>query len=206
MRERPPSLLAEPGRQRSRLALAARDPGNYGGTRLVHPRFFADLNNDGKLEVVAANKGSNRGKEAAGAKPLTEISWLEVPDDPLDGGGWQEHVLSEVDTPINAQPVDLDGDGDTDILGGGGPEASSASFGSKTLAGRRSLSSSTRSPSKGRTPVPGGRYAHQDSTSISSISMPTAVWMSSPSRWNRRARYFGSHNRAIPLSPGLSTM
>ena len=80
--------------------------------------FLADLNNDGKLEVVAANKGSNRGKEAAEAKPLTEISWFEVPDDPLDGGGWQEHVLSEVDTPINSQPVDLDGDGDTDILGG----------------------------------------------------------------------------------------
>ena len=80
--------------------------------------FFADLNNDGKLEVVAANKGAYRGKEAAAAKPLTEISWYEVPDDPLDGGGWQEHVLTAVATPINSQPVDLDGDGDIDIVGG----------------------------------------------------------------------------------------
>ena len=80
--------------------------------------FFADLNGDGKLEVVASNNATNRDDEAAAAKPLTEISWFEVPGDPLDGSAWQEHVLAEVDTPINAHPVDLDGDGDTDIVGG----------------------------------------------------------------------------------------
>ena len=80
--------------------------------------FLADLNGDGKLEAVAANKAAYRDKEAVEAKPLTEISWFEIPDDPLDGGGWREHVLTEVATPINSQPVDLDGDGDIDILGG----------------------------------------------------------------------------------------
>ena len=80
--------------------------------------FFADLTGDGKLEVVAANKGAYRDDEAAAAKPLTEISWFEVPDDPLDGAGWQEHVLTAVAAPVNSQPVDLDGDGDIDIVGG----------------------------------------------------------------------------------------
>ena len=80
--------------------------------------FFADLTGDGKLEVVAANKGAYRDDKAAAAKPLTEISWFEVPDDPLDGAGWQEHVLTAVAAPVNSQPVDLDGDGDIDIVGG----------------------------------------------------------------------------------------
>jgi hypothetical protein len=62
------------------------------------------------LEVVAANKGTGQGE--------SPISWFDVPSDPLDGAGWREYVLAEVRTPINSQPVDLDGDGDIDILGG----------------------------------------------------------------------------------------
>ncbi|MDA2930701.1 hypothetical protein MYX84_12280 [Acidobacteria bacterium AH-259-O06] len=31
---------------------------------------------------------------------------------------WKEHVLTRVVVPINSRPVDLDGDGDLDILGG----------------------------------------------------------------------------------------
>ena len=42
--------------------------------------------------------------------PTTPISWFELPANPLDGGGWQEHVLAEVEVPINAQAIDLDGD------------------------------------------------------------------------------------------------
>ena len=80
--------------------------------------FFADFNQDGKLEVVAANKGTGRDEAATAAKPDTEISWFEVPLDPLDGSHWQEHALTRVRWPINAQPIDLDGDGDRDVLGG----------------------------------------------------------------------------------------
>ena len=72
--------------------------------------FFADFNGDGRLEVVAANKGDDG--------PKREISWFEPPENPLDADGWQEHVLTKVQTPINSQPVDLDGDGDTDVLAG----------------------------------------------------------------------------------------
>jgi hypothetical protein len=46
------------------------------------------------------------------------MSWFEVKGDPLDGRNWIEHELTRVVWPINAQPVDLDGDGDTDIVGG----------------------------------------------------------------------------------------
>ena len=80
--------------------------------------FFADLDGDGRLEVVAANKGSGRSETASADKPATEMSWFEPPEDPLSATGWHERVLAQVKVPINAQPVDLDLDGDIDILGG----------------------------------------------------------------------------------------
>jgi hypothetical protein len=80
--------------------------------------FTADLNGDGRLEVVAANKGTSEGHDAAKDRPPTPISWFEIGDNPLDGAAWTEHVLTNVKVPINSQPVDLDGDGDLDILGG----------------------------------------------------------------------------------------
>ncbi len=80
--------------------------------------FTADLNGDGRLEVVAANKGTSKGYEPNQDLPPTPISWFEVPENPLDGAAWKEHALTSVKVPINAQPVDLDGDGDLDIFGG----------------------------------------------------------------------------------------
>lgn len=78
--------------------------------------FLADFNRDGRLEVVAPNKGSQRG--SADSTDHHPISWLEIPADPLDGSSWVEHELTRVIVPINSQPVDLDGDGDVDILAG----------------------------------------------------------------------------------------
>lgn len=77
---------------------------------------LADFNGDGRLEVVAANKGVSARWSPDQKLPKTPISWFALPDDPLDGSGWVEHVLAEVEVPLNAQPVDLDGDGDADIL------------------------------------------------------------------------------------------
>ena len=37
--------------------------------------------------------------------------------DPLDGASWIEHELTRLTWPINAQPIDLDRDGDRDIVG-----------------------------------------------------------------------------------------
>lgn len=77
--------------------------------------FFADFNADGKPEVVAPNKGSQEGN----AKETTRnaISWYALGADPL-AGDWKEHVLAKVRVPINSRPVDLDADGDLDVLAG----------------------------------------------------------------------------------------
>ena len=88
--------------------------------------FFADLDGDGRPEVTAPNKGEQlpgvSGYEDREFPPK-EISWFELPADPLDGAAWKEHVLTNVKVPINSEPVDLDGDGDLDILGGSRGEA-----------------------------------------------------------------------------------
>ncbi len=78
--------------------------------------FLADFDRDGRPEIVAANKGAqNPGTDAMEPHP---ISWFELRGDPLDPANWVEHELARVPWPINSQPVDLDGDGDLDVLGG----------------------------------------------------------------------------------------
>ena len=78
--------------------------------------FLADFNKDGRLEVVAPNKGSQSGP--ADSTERNAISWFAVLADPLDGTAWVEHELTRVIVPINSQPVDLDSDGDLDVVGG----------------------------------------------------------------------------------------
>ena len=77
--------------------------------------FFADLNGDGRPEVLSPNKGaqSPRRDQAPSA-----ISWFEIKGDPLNADSWIEHELARVIWPINSQPIDLDGDGDQDVVGG----------------------------------------------------------------------------------------
>ena len=83
--------------------------------------FFADFNNDGQVEVVAPNKGEQN-PDLADA-PLRNISIYHLPQNPLDGHLWQEQVLTQVKIPINSEPVDLDQDGDLDIIAGSRGEA-----------------------------------------------------------------------------------
>lgn len=77
--------------------------------------FFADLDGDGRPEVVSPNKGA---QDPRGPLEPTAISWFRVTGNPLDGASWVEHELTRIRWPINAQPVDLDGDGDLDVVGG----------------------------------------------------------------------------------------
>jgi hypothetical protein len=77
--------------------------------------FFADLNSDGRPEVITPNKGAQSPRRD---QPATAISWFEIAGNPLDATAWIEHELARVVWPINSQPVDIDRDGDIDIVGG----------------------------------------------------------------------------------------
>jgi hypothetical protein len=77
--------------------------------------FFADLTGDGRPEVVTPNKGA---QNPSRTQEPSAISFYEVVGDPLAGSSWVEHELIRVTWPINSEPVDIDGDGDLDILGG----------------------------------------------------------------------------------------
>lgn len=78
--------------------------------------FAADFNGDGRPEVSTPNKGAQDPTRAA--QEPKEISVFEIRGEPLDDAAWIEHVLTEVPWPINAQPIDLDGDGDSDVVAG----------------------------------------------------------------------------------------
>jgi hypothetical protein len=77
--------------------------------------FLADLTGDGRLEVVTANKGAQNPTLEMGPKA---IAWFSIEGQPLMSSSWVEHELTQIRWPINAQPVDLDGDGDLDVVGG----------------------------------------------------------------------------------------
>ena len=81
--------------------------------------YFADFDNDGKPEIVAANKGDQDGAgNQTKVNTPTNFSIFLLPDNPLEGGQWREQVLGKALMPINAQPVDLDQDGDLDVVAG----------------------------------------------------------------------------------------
>ena len=83
--------------------------------------WTADFDGDGRPEVVTPNKGAQNPERGTTVK--NAISYFTLPPDPLDGDGWVEHELTQVVIPINSQPIDLDGDGDLDVLGGSRGEA-----------------------------------------------------------------------------------
>ena len=87
--------------------------------------YLADLDQDGRLEAIAPNKGAQQpeGEPVPDTFPLEEISLFEIDGDPLVDSSWTETVLATVTVPMNSRPVDLDGDGDLDILAGSRSEA-----------------------------------------------------------------------------------
>ena len=118
--------------------------------------FVADFDQDGRLEVVAANKGGQN--PIPGQKDLAPISWFEVPEDPLDGARWKEHELTRVQVPINSKPVDMDGDGDLDILGGSRFEARMMWFENISEGSIQFLQHRIEVTGRNAEPEPIGRY------------------------------------------------
>ncbi|MEX2470136.1 MAG: VCBS repeat-containing protein, partial [Pseudohongiellaceae bacterium] len=79
--------------------------------------FFADLDGDGQVEAIAPNKGAQRPGPEDFARS-TPVSLFRVSGDPLRGASWEEIILAYYSVPQNAEPVDIDSDGDTDIVVG----------------------------------------------------------------------------------------
>jgi hypothetical protein len=84
--------------------------------------FLADFDGDGRPEASAPNKGAQipGPDDFAVSNP---VSIFKVSGDPLLGENWQEVILGYFSVPQNAEPVDLDSDGDIDIVVGSRGEA-----------------------------------------------------------------------------------
>lgn len=79
--------------------------------------FLADVDRDGQLDVLAANKGGSDVIDPEAGEPLSgTTSLLTLHGDPLRADSWREQVLLREGVPNIAMPVDIDGDGDSDVL------------------------------------------------------------------------------------------
>jgi hypothetical protein len=78
--------------------------------------FIADVTGDGRLDVLAANKGASDILDPAAPRADRTTSLFTLSGDPLLDASWHEQVLLARDVPNTAMPVDIDNDGDFDIL------------------------------------------------------------------------------------------
>ena len=77
--------------------------------------FAADFNGDGKPEIVSPNKGAQRPGPSDFSKS-NPVSIFSISGNPLQSESWRETILGKYSIPQNSEPVDLDGDGDLDII------------------------------------------------------------------------------------------
>ncbi|MBB5281835.1 FG-GAP repeat domain-containing protein [Pacificimonas flava] len=102
---------ARAGNWRSLVPLPTRGRGSW--LRV----FIADIDGDGRNDVVAANKGESDIVDPAAPRSDRTTSLFTIAGDPLDERGWREQILLARGVPNTAMPVDIDNDGDLDILG-----------------------------------------------------------------------------------------
>ncbi len=79
--------------------------------------FVANLDAEGPPEIIAPNKGAQRPGPADYARS-TAVSIYSLDGDPLLESSWQEQIIGHYSIPQNSEPVDLDLDGDWDIVVG----------------------------------------------------------------------------------------
>jgi hypothetical protein len=84
--------------------------------------FAADFDGDGVPELTAPNKGAQSPGPEDYARS-TAVELYKLSGDPLLASSWQRSELGRYSIPQNAEPVDLDSDGDLDILVGSRGEA-----------------------------------------------------------------------------------
>ena len=79
--------------------------------------FAADIDGDGRAELTAANKGTaDVVRLDAGDADNGATSLIRVVGNPLESANWRESVLYQTGVPNTALPVDIDGDGDMDVI------------------------------------------------------------------------------------------
>lgn len=78
--------------------------------------FLSDVDGDGRMDVLGANKGAADIIDPSQPSAARPTSLFLIEGDPLLGSSWREQVLSYEVVPNTAMPVDIDGDGDIDVL------------------------------------------------------------------------------------------
>jgi hypothetical protein len=97
--------------------------------------FAADFDGDGTPEIATPNKGSQDPTRVR--QEPKEISVFDIAGgNGLDDDAWSEHVLTRVPWPINSRSVDLDNDGDLDVVAASVAEGRSMWFENVSAGGQ----------------------------------------------------------------------
>lgn len=78
--------------------------------------FIADVDGDGRMDVLGANKGAADIIDPSLPSAARPTALFLIDGDPLQPESWREQAISMEVVPNTAMPVDIDGDGDVDVL------------------------------------------------------------------------------------------